>query len=464
MQPSVLISSSLAVGLLAGVAVHWEDFSATKSVPTDTSETIRTDSSLANSRTEGVIEDPAASPLRGQSESEAFSGLSAEQQKTLILKLSSRFTKGADCSDQLLLAKAVNELDYERAKTLWESITKTGGQRQDPTDAAHKALGERLAALDPTRALELGKASEDPSISKSAILAIAQRNGADAIRALAQLPEKFQKSVSDEMMVSFTEGVGKASGTLAEITAALKADPQIINPKSQSERAVRRLIGQVASQAAAADPERAMGELRQMAAALVSVKPGEDPKAAESALVARIAAQMTQALRSDAPNSARAVFNALADSEKNATMVALEASARFRENGTETAIQFAEKQTSPQLSKEAARGVWWSIANQDRGAAMRWIESLPQGPFRDGALNSVMQEAGLRTRTLGQTEEALKAGAELLSLRSKVDYFAALAQQRRGDSSSQSEFISNLPLPEPEKLELRRRLAPIPLK
>jgi hypothetical protein len=145
-------------------------------------------------------------------------------------------------------------------------------------------------------------------------------------------------------------------------------------------------------------------------------------------------------------------------------MVALEASARFRETGVDPAIQFAEKQTSPQFSKDAARGVWWSLAQQDRGSAMQWIESLPPGTFRDGALSSVMQEAAFRTRTFGETEEAVKAGNELRSTRTKLDYFTTLAQQRRADGSSQSEFISSLALPESEKLELRRRLAPIRLK
>jgi ribosomal protein S4 len=150
--------------------------------------------------------------------------------------------------------------------------------------------------------------------------------------------------------------------------------------------------------------------------------------------------------------------------DKPGTMVALEASARFRETGADPAIQFAEKQTSPQFAKDAARGVWWSLAQQDRGSALQWIESLPAGPFRDGALNSVMQEASFRTRSWGETEEVVKAGTELRSTRTKLDYFTSLAQQRRADGSTQSEFVGKLAIPEAEKMELRRRLAPIPLR
>ena len=201
-----------------------------------------------------------------------------------------------------------------------------------------------------------------------------------------------------------------------------------------------------------------------MAAGLVQVKPGEDPKPAESAMVARIGSQMTRAMRADAPGSERVVFNSLADNEKNDTQVALEAAARLRSGGVEEAIQFAEKQGKEQFTKSAAGGVWWSLAQQDRSSAMQWIEPLPQGAFRDGALNSLMQEASFRTRSWGDSAEPVRAGAELLSRSSKLDYYALLAGQSRGPGVSQSEFISGLPLPEADKLELRRRMAPIRAK
>ena len=466
MKPLILFGSSLAVGVMAGVAVHWDDFvSENASSPIPLSDASTPASSAGVATPTSVQNTPAEEPvLLNRSEDEKFSALTSEKQKDVLLKLSSRILNGGSCGDQLLLARAMSELGYEQASALWESITKTEGLKLDPANVAHSALVERLATLDPKRTLELGKKSEDPKVTQAAILAMAQKNGADALRALAQLPDKFRGSVAAEMRGNLNDSLGKASGTLNDIAAVLKENPQLINPKSESEGAVRRLVGQVASQAAASDPVKAMKDLRQMAASLVEVKPGEDPKAAESALVARIASQMTRSLRSDAPASARVVFNALADNEKNTTMVALEASARLRESGTETALQFAEKQTSPQFTKDAAGGVWWSLAQQDRGAALQWMESLPQGAFRDGALNAFMQEAAFRTRSWGDTEEALKAGAELKSTRSKVDYFATLAQKRRGDGYSQSEFIANLPLPESEKLELRRRLAPIQLK
>jgi hypothetical protein len=364
----------------------------------------------------------------------------------------------------LLLAKWVGGLGFEQAATLWEQLPREPGAKPDPSDGARSALVERLAALDPNRVLEMGRTTEDPTLAQAAVVALAHKSGAEAIRALAQLPDKFQASVAAAMRGSFNDGLSKASGSLATMAAALKENRQLLDPKSPSEGVVRRFLGQVASQAAATDPEATMAEVRRMAAGLVQPKPGEDPKVAESALVARIGSQMTRAMRADAPGSERVVFDSLADNEKNEVQVALEAAARFRSGGVEEAIRFAEKQGKEQFAKNAAGGVWRSLAQQNRPLAMQWIETLPQGASRDGALGFLSQEAAFRTRSWGDSEETIRAGAELLSRTSKLDYYALLAGQSRGPGVSRSEFIAGLPLPEADKSELRRRMAPIRAK
>ena len=206
-----------------------------------------------------------------------------------------------------------------------------------------------------------------------------------------------------------------------------------------------------------------MAEVRRMAAGLVKPKPGEDPKVAESALVARIGSQMTRAMRADAPGSERVVFNSLADTEKNEVQVSLEAAARFRSGGVEEAIRFAEKQGKEQFAKSAASGMWGALAQANRPEALRLIELL-QGSSREGALSYLMQEAAFRSRSWGDSAEPVLAGAELLSRSSKLDYYALLAGQNRGPGVSRSEFIAGLPLPEADKSELRRRMAPIRAK
>lgn len=461
MKPAIPLSASLLVGVCAGLAAHWSELAPGKNA-----------SALpASADSPSVSETPIAREEREQatvmsaSETEAFHTLSSQQQLETLQRLSQRiFKRGGSCRDELLLARVVAELSFDQALAAMDGLSKPEDGKNDASSITRASLAERLAAADPKRALALGTKNEDPKVAEAAIAAMAQKNGADALRALAELPDKFRGAVASSMRGGVADGVGKASGTIAEMTAVLKENPQLFDPKSNSEGAVRRMLGQVATQAAIADPTAAMADVRKLAAALAQVKPGEDPKPAESAIVARIAPQMTRVLRFESPAAARAVFNSLADGEKNDMMVTLEAAARYRESGVDTALQFAEKQGRDQHAKDAAGGVWFSLAQENRASALQWIDSLPSGPFRDGALNSVAQEALYRTRSWGDPQEAVKAGMELRSAAAKLDYFTSLASQRRSDGSSQSEFIAALPLPEAEKTELRRRLAPIKAK
>ena len=462
MKPIILVSVSLVAGMCLGALVHRDRAVPAMENRGDLNQNDAPVSDVGNGGKTAVgVEEESEPALLGVSGESVFSEHPPEKQRELLFKLSARLARGGTCADQLLLARIVDGLKFDQVVELLNGFSHNQAGGQDSVRSAKAALAEKLAALDPASALAVGQSSGDPKVTQAALLAMAQKSGADALRALVQLPEKLRNGLAVEMRNGLVEGIGKASGSLSDLTAVLKENPQLLDPKSNMDSSVRRIVGQIASQAATADPASAMAQLRQMAAELVHAKPGEDPKSAESALVARFASQMTRALRADSPASARVVFNSLNDSERNNTMVALEAAARFREGGVETAIQFAEKQTSSQFSQDAARGVWWSLAQQDRGAAMNWIESLPPGSFRDGALNSVMQESSFRNRAWGDVQDAVKAGTELISPRSRLDYFAILAEQRRKGGGGQSEFISGLPISDPEKLELRRRLAPI---
>jgi hypothetical protein len=461
MRVPIVLGISLAAGFFAGLACKHGIPSKAATISGGGSE--RTSNpSAGNPSTSGP--QALSPPMPGTSDGESFGSLPAERQSEALVRLDAKIVKDGSTGDMLLVAKLVSGLDFEKASALWRQLPRPDNPRAEVAGGAREVLAERLAALAPERVLEMGQTAEDPRLARAAVVALAQKSGADAIRALAQFPDKFQASVASELRGSLSEGLSSAKGSISSVAAVLKENPKLLDPKSPSEGAVRRILGQVASQAAAADPAAAMADVRRLAAALVQVKPGEDPKAAESALVARIGSQMTRAMRSDAPQSERVVFDSLADHEKNDLQVTLEASARFRTGGAEEAIRFAEKQTKEQFTKDAAAGVWWSLAQKDRSAAMQWIESLPQGPFRDGALNSFMQEASFRTRSWGDPSETIRAGAEFLSRSSKIDYFTMLAGQSRGSGVSRSEFIASLPLPDADKAELRRRLAPIRAK
>ena len=461
MRPPLVIGASLVAGFCGGLLVHR---GVAPPAIASSERPLVVEQGVGDRSSGGGTAFTEAAVVLGAAEGEAFDALPEARQTEALTRLSAKLLKDGGTGDMLLLAKLVGGLNFEQAATLWEQLPKEADGKAAPTEGARSALLERLAALDPNRVLQMGKTGEDPKLVQAAVVALAQKSGADAIRALSGLPDKLQASVASAMRGSFNEGLSKASGSLASMAAALKENPQLLDPKSPAEGMVRRFLGQVASQAAATDPSTAMAEVRGMVAALVRPKPGEDPKAAESALVARIGSQMTRAMRADAPGSERVVFNALADTEKNEVQVALEAAARFRSDGAEEAIRFAEKQGKEQFTKNAASGVWWALAQQNRASALQWIETLPPGPFRDGALSSIMQEAAFRTRSWGESVEAVRAGAELLSRASKLDYYAQLAGQSRGQGVSQSEFIAGLPLPEADKSELRRRMAPIRAK
>ncbi len=461
MRLPFVLGTSLAIGFSAGLVYREAAHSGPLRASGGGQGAVSGDSAGARN---AATTDSALPVIQGTSEGEGFDSLPAERQGETLARLEAKILKAGATGDMLLMARLVQGLDFERASALWNQFPKPDNSKSEVAGGARECLAERLAALAPERVLEMGKAAEDPRLAQAAVVALAQKSGADAIRALAQLPGKFQAAVASRLSSNLSEGLSNAKGSIEAMTAVLRENPKLLDPKSPSEGAVRRILGQVASQAAASDPTAAMADVRRLAAALVQVKPGEDPKPAESALVARIASQMTRAMRSDAPQSERAVFDSLADNEKNDLQVTMEAAARFRAGGAEEAIRFAEKQSKDQFTKDAAAGVWWSLAQKDRPAAMQWIESLPQGPFRDGALYSFMEETSFKTRSWSDPSETIRAGAEFLSRASKLDYFAMLAGQSRGPGVSRSEFIASLPLPEADKVELRRRLAPIRAK
>ena len=101
-----------------------------------------------------------------------------------------------------------------------------------------------------------------------------------------------------------------------------------------------------------------------------------------------------------------------------------------------------------------------------RQSAITWIESLPQGVFRQGVLNSVMMDAWMQSMSWGSDRAAIDAGAALLSKNSRMDYFASLMSDRRfgGRGSAPSELIAQLPISEDDKQELYRRIAPVKAK
>jgi hypothetical protein len=72
-----------------------------------------------------------------------------------------------------------------------------------------------------------------------------------------------------------------------------------------------------------------------------------------------------------------------------------------------------------------------------------------------------MREALMRSRTSRNAQDAVQAGAELLSKKTQLDYYELVVAQKR---LSPSEAISSLPLSDADKQELQRRVAPVKLE
>lgn len=227
------------------------------------------------------------------------------------------------------------------------------------------------------------------------------------------------------------------------------------------------MLGSMLAEFAVKDPVALLAKVKGLASDLATL--GKDPNdhaSGPDALNHGILQGVLDELRTRDPRAASAFFDSIPDAAKTSWMFPVEALYRFREGGVDAAIALAEKQTNEDFTKRAASGVWWGLAQQDRPTALTWIESLPEGAFRQGVLRSVMMDAWMQSMSWGSDRAAIDAGAALLSKASQMDYYASLMSDRRfgGMGSAPSEIIAKLPLSESEKLELYRRVAPLKAK
>ena len=399
---------------------------------------------------------PVAAALPGRAEAETFASLPPEHQKETLQRWVLKRAVLRRTSDELTMLRAVKTLSYEQTLALLEGVASQPAGKGDSADFVRVALKERLAALDPRLALEQGRQRGDSQLRSAAVLALTQKNAAEGLRAVAQLSEKEREGVWD-LATTLT----KPGGSIQDLAALLKEMPESAKLSAFS-LGMEGSLGWLAAKRMATDPVGGLEELRQISAelqgakGLVKASPSEQKQDQLHTIMGTLVE-----LRALSPAAARTVFDALSEGERSNFLVSLEATARLKETGTDAAIRFAETQGSEESVKEAARGVWQALAQQDRSAALQWIESLPAGSFRDGVLASVMREAALRTRSFGNAQEAVETGAELLSKATQLDYYAQLVAKNR---LAPSEVIDSLPLSDADKQELRRRAAPVKVK
>ncbi len=465
-QPLILAAAALA-GFLAGNRTPRED------APSKPAPPLPTPSNPSAASNHPSLNPPQQSSTTNFSELHGFKELSIDEQTARLLRISAQFEKrgeqrrfGTPRPDadfppglQIWLAKTVSELSPDQTAALLESLTANGaGQNRD---FVSRLLAERLAAADPQRTLELGKKTGDRRILAAAIESIAQQSGAQAIRAVAALPEEQRSRIWDNVAYNNS---GTPGGSFQEMAAALKESPGMLS----RDRGLTRMLGAALASTAIQDPKAALELVKSLSSELE--RPGNEEEGnrryrrggPDSSPTAQVLQSTLSEVRAISPDAASRLFDNLSPKEKSSWMHSEEAISRFQSQGIEAAIQFAEKQTDSESARFAALGTWSALAQRDRDAAFQWIDSLPEGSFRQGVLTGVMLDTWRNSSTWGSERAAIEAGAALQNPSTRMEYYSYLLQRPFGSrGTSRSETIESLPLSQPEKAQLLQRLAPI---
>jgi hypothetical protein len=432
-------------------------------------------SAAADSQSAGAPSQAPQAALPNASELSGFDKLPLEKQLEALKRIAAGRVKNESYSPgiELWIARMAKQLSADQAAALLEAWPL--GKEDD--EFMRSTIAARLAAQDPMRALELGKKLDDQRTVACAIASLAHTNGADALRAMAEIEERKRGKVWENLV---REGNFKTGGSFQEMASVLREKPELLK-EMRGGWAMSRILGMALTQSALNDPAAALASARELGAELERLAPADNSEGGRDGRrgsgnrggprPASILSQMIQStlseMRATDPDAASRFFDALGEKEKSSWMHSDEAITRFQRQGIDAAVSFAEKQNDDESMRSAALGTWWVLAQRDRSAAVGWIDSLPEGAFRQGVLTAVMIDAWNQSRTWGSTQAAVEAGATLGSEATKIDYFASLLSDRAfgmGRGSSRAELIQFLPINDAQKALLQQRLAPIKAK
>lgn len=474
LQHSLLLSAAAIAGFFAGRVPRPTDSSSAPApapvAETPTTETAATPAPSAPRETK----DPS---IAGYSDIQGFNTLSVGEQTTRLLRISALFEQrteqrrfgpptpenGIPPGLQIWLARAVADLSTDQTAALLESLATA--KPEQGGDFVRRLLAERLAATDTQRALELGKKTGERRILAAAIECIAQQSGARAIRTAAELPEEQRGKIWES--ITFNNAV-TPGGTFEEMAAALKESPGLLG----RERGITRMLGLSLAATALQDPKAALDLVKTLGPELAPSANEEETNGGgarryrrggpDASPTAQLLQSTLSEVRSISPEAASRLFDSLSPEEKSAWMHSEEAISRFQSKGIESAIQFAEKQSDSESARFAALGTWSALVQRDRDAAFRWIDSLPEGSFRQGVLTGVMIDTWRNSSTWGSERAAIEAGAALQNPATRLDYYQYLLQRPFGArGTSRAETVEILPISDPEKRQLLQRIAPI---
>ncbi len=416
-----------------------------------------------------------------------FSGLAPERQLEALIKMSEHFEIRPLQDDVLHLAEALKGLSFERGMELLSQMRASDAFRSFRTgsDMVRTLLVERIAGTNPESALGAAQKNDDRILLGAALDAMAQKNAAEAVRAIARLPGRYQIMgiwfVRGLSSGEFSLGPQQLGGTLEETVGALKTNASLFL-QSQFGGQLRGLMAGLAAKDAE-DPAVAVFKLRAAMRDLFRSQQGVDAKKADSLVTQRIgefAASMQFSGVSDEPF---AIYNALKETERNDAVAGRVMSRLVRESGLEAAMRFAGERRVNHIPKELALRAFLAVSREDPRAGLQWIETLPAGPLRQGVLLAVAYAAIADATTVdpdaGHAEALTDAGMRLFSDKTKTDYFLTLITGDGAHSGGlprsmrnsallldvpRPVFIEELPIPEDQKLDLWKQSAPIRAK
>ena len=495
LQLAIRMGLGLFGGMTLGWGVNWSRVEGQKSsFPSETLSAGKGTGGVGEAGSRGVSEWDGVGEevfLRAGA-GEKFQELGVEQQKEILGKISARLSNSSSAGLQLGVVRMVGALSVAQVVALLEGLpavqqeASSGrwGERprwgeQGPS-FVRWALAQKLAAEDVAQSLDLGKRLKDEVLIGSAAAVIAQKSGAEALRVVAGLPEEERQKALAAMEGAGLERVG---GTPKELLEVLRENREVfgggMGRGGRGQMTVTRLLGAVLAGTALENPSAALENYAELAAFMEEASAGDEGRGGRGPRTGNrrggggpmgspggwILQNALSQMRVVSPEAASSFFDSLGENARSPWMFTDEAISRFRRSGVDAAVSFAETQSDPESLRAAALGTWWLLAQRDREGAIQWIESLPQGAFRQGVLTAVMVDAWNESRTWGSGQVAVEAGAKLGSRASQLDYYATLMADRPDRGYSQrranSETISQLPVSDEEKAELYRRVAPI---
>ncbi len=417
-----------------------------------------------------------------------FSELTREEQVRVLLAVAAKLDKRQSQRECLRLAQLVKGVNFEQGQELLSILRADSSFRAmqgGGADLVRTYLVERIAADKPQDAVEQALKQDDRILLGAALDATAQRSAADALRIIAHLPGRYQI-----MGIWFVRGLSAGAfslepqelgGALEEAVAALKTNTGLFL-QSQFGSQLRGMLARLAAKGLE-DPAAAVFKLRGALRDLYRAQPGVDAKKADALVAQRIgevAAGMQFSTAEDVPF---AIYNALKDNERSDAIAGRVVSRLAGESGVEAAMRFAEERRGDVVPKELALRTFLAISREDPNAGVKWIESLPPGPLRQGVMLAVayaaIADATVFDPDAGHAEALAEAGMRLFSEKTKTDYLVMLMTGESGFSGSGSRsarassvlldiprpvFIEELAVPEAMKEDLWKQSAPIRAK